>query len=249
MSLIELVNNNILSKDQYMDKETLNWIYNNSIKDINSRTNYNAKNYKKFIPNIKWFPSNNKINSIHGLRHLIRVSIFCEIIKHNYWWIFLMLNLKNVLTAATLHDIRRLDDRDDIGHGQRSADWFLKNIKVVQEQFNVYYNKRDKETIYNAIFYHEIPYNAIDRNIYKKNKRIINIIKTADALDRYRLPKLKWRINDDYLNFKPSQKLKFFAYKLVYQTEKMFLEKSNNIQIDFSKSIKIINNKKHDGQK
>jgi len=246
MSLIELANNDAMPKDQYMDKETLKWICDNSIKGIDLRTNYYAKSYKKFIPDLKWFPFNNKINSIHGLRHLIRVSIFCEIIKYNYWWLFLKSDLKNILTAAILHDIRRLDDRDDIGHGQRSADWFLKNIKALQEWFNVHYSKRDTEVIYNAIFYHEIPYNSIDKKIYKKNKRIIDIIKTADALDRYRLPKLKWRINEDYLNFKPSQKLKIFAYKLVCQTEKMFLKEPNNIQVNFSKSLKIINNKEYE---
>jgi hypothetical protein len=54
--------------------------------------------------------------------------------------------------------------------------------------------------------------------------RAVDIVKTADALDRYRLPKLKWWINDSYLRCLPPDWIKRTAYDLVVASEYLCLE-------------------------
>lgn len=226
MSLVELAEYNQLPDHQYIDRETLNWIIQNK-PSFDKPISYKVKDvtpeyFKKFIPPNNWFLVPIQVNSIHGVRHLLRVAIYtaqlCDIKKRT-----------NLIISALLHDIRQLNDKGDTGHGQRAADWFKDNFLKVQRYFKIRFSKRDIEEIYYSIYYHEIPYKDIlaDTN-YKKYKEAVDILKTADALDRYRQPKIKWWIDDSYLVLVPDEKLKKFAYDLVIITEAMHLDGYDN---------------------
>jgi hypothetical protein len=65
---------------------------------------------------------------------------------------------------------------------------------------------------------------------YLKHKEIIDLLKTADALDRYRLPKLKWWINDDFVIVIPDESEKSFAYNLVINSEKNYLSINDSVK-------------------
>jgi len=225
MSLVDLAEQNNLPEHQFIDRETLDWICNNPVgSDQKKIVRFDPVEFYRYFPRKEWFHDYESINSIHGIRHLVRVAIFSEVLFKSRKWLFFNLKLINILTAAFFHDIARENDKNDNNHGKRSARWFRENIIEVEKAFNVRYNKNDVYCIYNAIAYHEVPYSQIEKNISAKYGRMIDIIKTADALDRFRMPKLKWRINCQYLKLIPSAELKYFAYKLVCLTEDGFLK-------------------------
>ena len=223
MSLIDLAEQNNLPDHQYMDEETLSWICGNPVVCDHKKIDYSPIEFQKFFPKKEWYPSLEVASSIHGVRHSARVAVFSEVLFKSRNWLFFYLNLKNVLTVAFLHDICRESDKNDIGHGRRSADWFSNNIIEVENTFHVRYNKKDVDSIINAIAYHDVDHNRIEKDISFGHRKIIDIIKTADALDRYRMPKIKWRIDCRRLNLIPSEKMKFFAYMMVCLTEKGYL--------------------------
>ena len=62
----------------------------------------------------------------------------------------------------------------------------------------------------------------------KKHKYIIDTLKTADALDRFRLPKSDWWPKDEYLVRIPSLGERIFAYNLVVRSEELALSGLDN---------------------
>ena len=121
----------------------------------------------------------------------------------------------NSVLSASLHDIRRKGDKGDERHGERAANWFKLNynnlIGTMQDPVNF-----DEDLIYQGIKYHDIPEKDIPKNIYKNNETIINILKAADALDRFRLPLKRWWPNPEFINLNDIDKFfpvsKYFVY-------------------------------------
>jgi hypothetical protein len=217
-----------------MDQETLDWIkINKPAEFLNNKIDIDPgillQKIKRFIPETSWFTSPKEAETIHGMRHLMRVTTYatylCDSIysKNN--------NLMNSLAvAASLHDIRRKDDKTDSGHASRGANWFKKNILTVCKKYQLNKSELDQDAVYWAIKLHEYPYAEVSQNSkYLKYKNVIDLLKTSDALDRYIQPKLKWWINDRYLVIIPSQSLKSFAYNLVMFSEQEYLNGKNNI--------------------
>lgn len=218
-SLIVLAQENTLPDYQYMDLETLSWIINNPpqiVPNINQdNPSIDIELIKRFIPKREWFLNDEIIDSIHGVRHLGRCLAYALILSKNE-------TINNELVIATaLHDIARRNDKGDPGHGERAAIWFDQNIKIFCKYFGI--DKIDSRIIIDAIKYHEIPYENIPENIITYSGSVINTLKSADALDRYIQPKLKWRIDDSLLKDKPTDSEKLFAYNLVIESEKNFL--------------------------
>ena len=171
-------------KHQYMDEESVDWLKNN----LNIK--YSNSDVKKIINKLKKFPIDElKINKkfyikynglgIHGVRHQIRVAIYIWIIIEYY-----NINIPHemviqLLQAALYHDLMRKNDNADIKHGVNSALFIKKEYPDIDS------------IIINAVVNHDKIID--DYSIYDK------LLKTADALDRYRLPKEKWWVKKEYL--------------------------------------------------
>lgn len=233
MSLVISAVNKSLPAQQYMDLETLEWIKeNNPFKSkvcLPLALQLEAKNYvKKYIPSTEWFINPERAKTIHGKRHLLRVGLYTFLLMMQ---LNLVRDLDVCIIIGVLHDIRRETDQSDEGHALRSADWFIEKVEDITSKFQVNLSAIDIEKIYNGILFHELPYEKIDPNFLNKYKKIINIIKTSDALDRYLQPKLKWWINDELLVIKPPVDLKQFAFELILKSEENFI---NNKELEDS---------------
>lgn len=210
------------TKRQTIDRKTLDWIISNEPKELVNVSPYQMKSdeielIKKHVPERGWFCDEDRAESIHGLRHLLRVSAYSLSLSQKE-------NKRNILISSVLHDIRRLNDERDHGHGERSANWFMENIPIIEERFKVTLNDEDKEEIYNTILYHEISYEQMNEGVYKKHKESIDILKTSDAIDRYRQPKIKWWPAQRYLKLIPQESIKRMAYDLVISSETFYLQ-------------------------
>ena len=213
-----------------MDHETIIWIkQNNPFKSkvsIPTDLQKASKEYaKKFTPPSQWFINDERAKTIHGKRHLLRVGIYTFLLmKH----LLIEEDLDLCIIAGVLHDIRRETDGSDEGHAFKSAEWFISNVEEITAQFQIKLSKFQIEKIYHAILLHELRLELIERKYLDKFEHIINIIKTADALDRYIQPKLKWWLDDKFLVIKPSTHLKHFAFELIVKSELNFLNNTDS---------------------
>lgn len=232
MSLISLAEQGNLPLHQYMDKETIGWIAANNIFEGPEPVYFpkiSIEKLIKFIPPDEWFLDYRISEGIHGLRHLLRVGIFSLTLC--------AINLipeqkkENLLFAAVLHDIRRICDKDDENHGKRTAEWFLKDIKEITDQFGLKLNEEDKDEIHSLIYCHDLDYDQIkELEYYKKHNEEVDLFKTADALDRYRLPKIKWWFDPNKVKLFVSRDLMNCAYNLVLLSERRHLDGTSNIE-------------------
>jgi len=225
MSLVDFAQKGTLPKIQLMDIETLEWIEKNRLNFVKTNQPYSSKiveQVKKYLPSKHWFLKKDCIDSIHGIRHILRVIANASNLAFNRKTD--LVTARNLLISSSLHDLRRKDDKGDEGHAVRARDWFIKNSETIYRYFGITLSIKDIDEIASAIYFHEIPYGQIlsDKE-YLKHKEIIDLLKTADALDRYRLPKLKWWINDDFIIVIPNESEKSFAYNLVVNSEKNYL--------------------------
>ena len=151
-----------------------------------------------------------------------------------------MKNARNLLIAASLHDVRRFLDRDDPDHGFRSADWFKQNVGEVEKEYQLGLSEEDVKEIYYAIKFHASDYKEfIDLQTYNDFNTVIDLLKTADSLDRFRLPKLKWWINTKYLKIKPPPEIIAFSFKCFLYSEKLSLWGEGDIE-SIKKAINFI---------
>jgi len=252
VSLRDRVDTGKLPRHWYMDLKTLNRIKRNKPEfnisaDFNSNLISKIDNLKSelkcFIPDPDWFLVPEEINTIHGVRHLLRVN-FLSMLLITLDKTFPSDFLKMSAITSSLHDLRRRNDLLDTPHARRGAKWFIKNTSLIEDFFKVELNEKEIDTIYYSILFHDIPYKKIsDDPNYKKYKVFIDITKTADALDRYRLPKVDWWIKDHLVSFVPSDDFKLVAYHLVVSSETHFLN-----GVDGATSVfKALNNLKNIG--
>ncbi|MDA3855856.1 MAG: hypothetical protein PF569_06340 [Candidatus Woesearchaeota archaeon] len=209
-----------LKNIQTMDLETLNWLYlKQEIEKIKFEIvctkipKISNKLLSEYSPIKADFVKEEKINSIHGLRHMTRVQVYvlivCKLLNYNVY-------VKELLIVAGIHDIKRLNDKEDATHGYRAAEWFLKNNN---------HSSLDINLICNLTKSHDIEYSKISKLFLNKYEIEMNIFKVADALDRFRLPKEKWWPNKKYLLLNLDYNLLFdFAKFFIYNTEKTALD-------------------------
>lgn len=211
---------------QILDKETIEWIRKkqetvtiNAQRDVTKFVPLKKSFLFKMAPRDEWFANNSRVKSIHGKSHALRAILFSYIIccLEN------VRDYEKYLVAAALHDIKRISDNLDIRHAERASKWFIEN-KFLFEKYN--FSELEIKEIAYAIKYHDTDYNLIPRGILSKYEKIINVIKCADALDRFRLPKKKWWPKKYYFKIKIPLKLFSFSKEFFYDTERLIIEKS-----------------------
>lgn len=234
LSLVALAEVKKLPLHQYMDIETIEWIsehnpFNNLTLNIPPLSIDDLVLLGNYYPPQEWFLASESVKGIHGIRHLMRVGLFCIILVRV---MRLAPDLKNLITSAVLHDIRREHDKDDHGHGERAGRWFLNNIETIESQFNVSYSEQDKAEIYWAMCYHDLDHvDFQDGQEYAKHSGIVDCLRAADALDRYRLPKLKWWFNPEMVRLNVGVDIMHFAYQVVLNSERQHLKTPNRIGV------------------
>lgn len=146
-------------------------------------------------------------DTIHGDLHAYRVAILAYCLNRA--------NSRKLSAIAGLyHDIARINDKSDEGHGERSAERLVK-LGLLQRMG---LSPVERTKIILAIKLHE---DILDHK--QRQDPVIVSLKTADALDRYRLPKLKWWPNKEYMDSLPEEFVFCIAFKQVLYSEAEYL--------------------------
>ena len=128
-----------------------------------------------YLADESWFRFNPR--GIHGAPHTTRVLIWADTLAA-----FLAapgaLCREELRWTAAVHDVGRLDDGVDRGHGARSAAWVLDHLPTVRPDTA----RLDLGLIAELCRWHEIR----DQEIERLSLELL-ILKDADALDRTRL--------------------------------------------------------------
>lgn len=233
MSLRAMALEKKLPIHQFMDRETLNWIKDTGeARGLLTPRHVPLPNViRKLVrfsqPSKDFFIDDAMYTGIHGFRHCARVALLAGLVCHEME-IRDMKLVRMAIIAGSLHDCRRENDNADEGHGPRSADWFKDNVSIISGYYDLKLSSSEIELTDAAIRFHELDRHIIEASVSSRYWQIINIIKTADALDRYRQPKEKWWINEEYLEIKPSKTLKEVAFNLTYKLEDHYLETNDN---------------------
>ena len=175
----------------------------------------NSKFKEKFIQMIKNIQTKRLYKSnMHGINHNIRVAIFVYILA-NFEDVSIR-EFEMLIDCAKYHDIGRTDDRMDYNHGLRSA----KKLNFLSN-----YNQEELNLMKTIITCHSMEDNEIDKyiQIYKvkdinKCKKLFNILKDADGLDRVRLPYPKVHI--DLLRTGTAKRIVLFAFEMYIYLQK-----------------------------
>jgi hypothetical protein len=223
VSLVRAAALGTLPRHQYMDHETWTWIATNrpAVAAAPSgdplRLEFPADRVAVPAP---WHLEPATVDSIHGTRHLMRTAVNATLLATH---LGLPPDARTAaLIAGAIHDCRRAHDQDDPGHGARAADWFLGHLNAVTDHFGLPLDGAWPERIATAVALHDIAYEQfgdVEQRQHESAGPIVDVLKAADALDRYRQPKLKWWPNDDRLRIVPPAWLKSFAYRLVLRSE------------------------------
>lgn len=221
-SLVELAEVKQLPRFQQMDAETLGWIASNRPRGERAplRSDLDALRAQAVVWPIDptWYLEPRIVDGIHGIRHSVRVAIYAQLLAERH---SLSARAQRLLVlAALLHDVRRIDDRSDERHGARCAEWVgqTEGLACLKDL-----SPFEREIIRSTIAFHDV---SIDLDIPDKHDPsavLKDLLRTADALDRYRLPKRSWWMDESRLRMKPTGDLKTFAFDLVVASERYFL--------------------------
>jgi len=232
-SLVALAERKQLPFHQFMDAATVDWIaaHRLQVPIHDERLDPALGEHARWLLSMtalpaSWFAEPQVADSIHGLRHGMRTAAYAALLAEQAG---LEEHLSSALViAAAIHDCQRLHDKDDTGHGARAAAWLDAHAGLVADHFRVSAGITDKfwqAAI--AVRLHDIPYQTfapVNEAEYVQAKLASDLLKAADALDRYRLPKLKWWPNPSHLRIALPAHLQSFAYELVLETERAHLD-------------------------
>lgn len=230
MSLSDEVNNNIFKSHQFLDADSLKYIKIN-VEPVMWATPYISERFWLYMKNhfqpesykSEWYVDQNIAKGIHGINHALRtaVNICMLVFTHK-----IHINIPALVYAAFRHDCGRLVDTRDANHGMRSA-----QLVSSDPDFSSSPISRYRKEIIASIQLHNQDYKEIkNTETYKENKIAVELLKTADALDRYRLPRKDWWAKDEYLRIVPSDIERRFAYHLMQEMEFDYLSCGNSIK-------------------
>ncbi len=221
-SLFKLAAVKRLPEQQFLDTPTLNWIIANKPEELPQPSEMILGDEEKNLLRTlslpeHWFSDPNRSRSLHGQLHLARVaSLAAHIASTNNKP---SQHVQEIFVAGLFHDIARTHDKGDPEHAAASADWFSEHSSEVGEFLGEYMEGLSVSRIANVIRSHD----GESENNDEQSTWLANCLRTADALDRYRLPKKSWWIDDKYLEIKTDDQLKALAFQNVAATEKRLL--------------------------
>ena len=141
----------------------------------------NLADLRPYLTDPAWF--RREPFGIHGVGHVTRVLIWSAILADRIT-MQSAIRHEELLWAASTHDVGRLDDGTDRGHGTRSAAWITGCLVEKRPA------ARDVDIGFVAELstWHEIP----DHEIRRMSLELL-ILKDADGLDRVRIHDLDVR--------------------------------------------------------
>ncbi|MEK7094381.1 MAG: hypothetical protein AAB903_03535 [Patescibacteria group bacterium] len=214
---------------QFHDSDSLDWIDSHRPRNISSDPISSSvdKLILGFEPwkkgkNMK-FQNSAIQNGIHGFRHGCRVAIQALILGYNHYQLS-QDELEAVMFAGLIHDCRRMNDNSDPHHGRRVALWLKNNKRVLPARLSVFL-----PAISFAIAVHSDSYEHIKKmQQYQRFKLFVDILKTADGLDRYRFPRSDWWFSSKFVMLKPSTQERSLAFDMVLKSEYHYLRSGKN---------------------
>lgn len=225
-SLIDLAARKQLPLHQHMDHATLAWISNHSPNLPPAPQSALSPQSKRLLAlgglPTRWWADPRLYTSLHGVRHAMRTAALAAVLAEANG----LDDTATAILAAAVHDCQRRHDQDDRGHGARAAVWLAANADTVWGHFGLAPTPRRIVQAATAVRLHDIPYeafNAKDKADYARAERITDTIKAADALDRYRLPKLNWWPDAQYVRDPAFDRLRGLAFDLVLVSERAYL--------------------------
>jgi hypothetical protein len=154
-----------------------------------------------YRPSPSWFAHNPY--GIHGIGHAARVFVWANWLGRQSQE---LLDLEALRWAVVLHDVGRLSDGWDKGHGTRSADWIAEH----QEKLPLALADEVIERVLHCCRWHE----TRDEDVPLMTPEL-KCVKDADGLDRVRIDDL----NPDFLRSQPARLLVAPAWKLYHDTQ------------------------------
>lgn len=219
-------------KRQFLDIQSVEWLKIHRPIDIPSfLVHEKQKEFVSLVQSLRpWeaieeslFLNSQQANGMHGIRHALRVSIFSMYLGLKFTKDDT--DIHKFMYAGLLHDCKRRNDNSDPQHGTRAKLWLRKKFKEILPKL-LFDHVHEIST---AIGLHNTEYQSFLKNSeYLRYQLTTDILKTADALDRYRFPKVSWWINNNFLKITPPSDLKSFAFDLIVESEKLFLKKTSS---------------------
>ncbi|MEY9834890.1 hypothetical protein [Streptacidiphilus sp. EB103A] len=213
---------------QSMDRAALDWITSRR-PAFTTPPPQRVREATALIPSAAWFCDAARVDSIHGVRHNARVSLLGAVLAQEY---DLDHDAATALSVAgAIHDCRRHDDREDPGHGQRAADWLQQNADQITAALSVGLAAEWLQPAVLAIALHDIPYQAFtptQQRAYTRWPHLVDLLKAADCLDRYRLPRTSWWPDTSRLRVTVPGWLHPFAFDLMVSSEQARLDRADN---------------------
>ncbi|NEA60723.1 hypothetical protein G3I60_42815 [Streptomyces sp. SID13666] len=207
-----------------MDAVTLEWIVGNRPANFDASPSF-PRPAVMLVPPRSWFAAGHLADSIHGIRHNARVSLLAALLAEEH-----ELDGDDVAAACAagaVHDCRRHHDRTDAGHGQRAASWFLQHSDAVTEAMSRPLPPAVLHRATRAIAVHDVPYadfTASQERAYQAAPHLVDVLKAADCLDRYRLPLRRWWPDLARLRIPVPDWLPPAAFALVIRSEQAALD-------------------------
>ncbi|MEU6014903.1 hypothetical protein ABZ826_12890 [Streptomyces sp. NPDC047515] len=227
-SLIDLAARRQLPLHQHMDHATVAWISDNR-PDVPPTPIPVLRPQSKLLlahgglPT-RWWADPRLYTSLHGVRHAMRTAALAAVLAEANG--LDDADAATAILAAAVHDCQRRHDQDDRGHGARAAIWLAANADTVWGHFGLAATPRRIVQAATAVRLHDIPYEefaADDTADHARVERITDLVKAADALDRYRLPKLKWWPDSRHVHEPAFDQLRGPAFDLVLVSERAYL--------------------------
>ncbi|MEU6967459.1 hypothetical protein AB0A71_06935 [Kitasatospora aureofaciens] len=223
-SLRELAENRSLPAHQVMDQDTLAWIARKR-PEVSAAAPTLPHPALMLVPDVTWFAEPRLVDSIHGIRHNARVSLLASLLAQEHG--LDRDHTAALCAAAAVHDCRRRNDREDLGHGLRAAAWFARNQAAVTSLLGRELPPDVSTQAANAIGLHDVPYTAFtteQNRRYQQAPHLTDLLKAADCLDRYRLPLIRWWPDPSQLRLLVPTWLHPVAFDLVVRSEQARLD-------------------------